>query len=135
MVSRQMHQGFRLRIAQVRCAAEADNDVRSRTFNRYRLAIPVNFSWADERGLPQSAKGITQDISASGVFVLARTPPPVGFPVHLEIVLPPLQGQTPAMRLLADGRVLRVEHTNEREGFVALNEQFVLEQLLENSLS
>lgn len=86
--------------------------------------------WTDERGLRQSAKGVTRDISAGGVFVEADTPPPVGLPVRLEIVLPPLRVGTPGIRLLAEGRVLRVEPAvDEGPGFAAVNEQFVLETL------
>jgi len=108
----------------------ADENVHSRTLPRHRLEMPTTFTWTDERGLRQSAKGVTRDISAGGVFVEADTPPPVGLPVRLEIVLPPLRKDVPGIRLLTESRVLRVQPAaDERPGFAAVNEQFVLEAL------
>ena len=92
--------------------------------------MPTTFMWSDERGLRQSAKGVTRNISAGGVFVEADTLPPVGLPVRLEIMLPPLRVGVPGIRLLAEGRVLRVEPAAEDgPGFAAVNERFVLEML------
>ena len=103
-----------------------------RKYVRYRLELPVVFSWKDEQGIRQQGKGVARDLSAGGVFLRTRACPPVGVPVQLHALLPRLEPSAPSLRMQAKGRVLRVE-TRARgrgwQGFAAVSEAFVLREM------
>src|ERR1035441_1623033 len=61
--------------------------IELRKGNRYRLNALVQFLWASQHGTTYSGKGVTRDINASGVYVLAKVFPPVGSRVQMEISL------------------------------------------------
>jgi hypothetical protein len=85
-----------------------------RKAKRYRLSAPAHFWWAPSEGKPQSSKGVTRDINASGVYVLADELPPSGALVQLEILLPKLQDPGFGMTLAGEGVVLRAEPPGSR---------------------
>jgi hypothetical protein len=93
--------------------------------NRYRLNAPALFLWAPQNGPPQSGKGVTRDIGASGVCVLANRVPPVGSRVQMDILLPKLKDSGPGMHLNGEGIVVRVEPRGRAgEGGFAAEVQF-----------
>jgi len=96
--------------------------IELRKAKRYRLRAPAHFLWAPQDGKPQSGKGVTRDINASGVYVLANELPPVGALVQLDILLPKLGDPGVGMSLAGEGVVLRVEPQGtgtSRGGFAA----------------
>jgi len=83
--------------------------IELRKANRYRLSAPAVFLWAPQGGKPQKGQGVTRDINASGVYILADQLPPVGALVQLEVLLPKLEHPGFGMSLAGEGVVLRVE--------------------------
>jgi hypothetical protein len=97
---------------------ESDNSMHSviemRKAKRYRLSAPAHFLWAPQGGKPQSGRGITRDINASGVYVLADELPPMGALVQLDILVPKLEDHGFGMSLSGEGVVLRIEPHGSR---------------------
>jgi len=83
--------------------------IELRKTKRYRLSAQAHFLWAPHEGKPQSGRGITRDMNASGVYVLTDALPPVGALVQLDILLPKLEDPGFGMSLAGEGVVLRVE--------------------------
>jgi len=100
-----------------------------RKFVRHRLEVPVTFSWKDRKGIRHRQRGATRDISPGGMFLFTPAHPPVGVTVGLNALLPPLSPEAPRWRLLAHGRVVRVELPHGEKslaGFAATSEQLVV---------
>jgi phosphoribosyl 1,2-cyclic phosphodiesterase len=55
---------------------------------RYRLEVPVRLIWQTPDGHSQVGRGICQDISRSGMFLLAPVELDVRQPIAIELVLP-----------------------------------------------
>lgn len=108
--------------------------VAVRIANRFRLRAPAVFVWMDHDGVVQRGEGVTEDVSACGVFVISDTLPLAGAMVQVDIVLPNLEGSGPGSRLCGEGRVLRVERSEARSGFAA-EVQFSPEAYDESSLA
>ena len=89
-----------------------------RKYNRYRLELPVIFSWKDARGILQKGVGLTRVMSIRGAFIFATRPPPLNASLDLEVYLPPTSAAQPP-RLHGQGQVFRVEsaHGRRRAGF------------------
>jgi hypothetical protein len=105
--------------------------VELRTIVRYRLGAPVVFSWRGQGGRLQG-EGITRDISARGAFILTPTCPPAETMVRMEIFLPPLREAGQCVRLVTEGRVIRIEHSaaeTARDGFAVVSEGFAIPEL------
>ena len=85
------------------------NAIELRKANRYQLSAPALFLWATQEGKPQSGRGVTRDMNASGVYVLTDALPPVGALVQLDILLPKLVEPGFGMSLAGEGVVLRVD--------------------------
>ena len=83
--------------------------IELRKAKRYRLSAPVLFMAAPHEGKPQTGRGMTRDINASGVYVLSDALPPVGARIQLDILLPKLEDPGFGMSLAGEGVVLRVE--------------------------
>jgi len=106
--------------------------VELRTIVRYRLGASVVFSWRGQRGAQLQGEGITRDISARGAFILTPTCPPAEVMVRMEIFLPPLREAGQSVRLLTEGRVIRIEHPaaeTARDGFAVISEGFDIPEL------
>jgi hypothetical protein len=95
-----------MRIALTTAAPERAMELR-RT-KRYYVQAPAFFSWKDSDKSSQAAEGMTRDISAQAVFVVARNCPRAGDQLRLDVQLPSLRG-TPGVRLRGEGVVLRVD--------------------------
>ena len=103
--------------------------MQRRKGERYRLEVPVKFSWEDRHGIVHRATGSTQDISTAGAFVRARHSPPPGSRFEVQLFLPPLAPGQQSLTLQGNARVLRVEHGQARSrpaGFAMLGEGLVL---------
>ena len=100
-----------------------------RKHTRFRLKVPVTFSWRDERGSRRRARGYTRDLGPGGMYLTAPRCPPPGTAVGLEAYLPPLSPIAPYWLMQARGRVVRVESEPNSEGlagFAAVSEEVTL---------
>jgi hypothetical protein len=92
---------------------------------RYRLTAPVMFSWKGPGARRLRAKGLTRDISVAGVFVLASSCPPPDIMVMMEILFPSFWIGHHPLKLVTEGRVIRVEHpavNGPDDGFAVFTE-------------
>jgi hypothetical protein len=98
--------------------------VELRSAVRYPITASVVFSWQGPLG-PLQGEGVTRDISKVGVYIHTPTTPPFAVAVQMEISLPPIEPEGTAVKVLSEGRVIRVEHPSAEEaqgGFAALTE-------------
>lgn len=98
-----------------------------RKHNRYRLEVPIIFSWQDARHARHKGVGLTRVISTHGAFVLTATPPPLKAKIELKIFFPRVGGAAEPMRLQGGGKVVRVEavkHPEARAGFAVAGKPF-----------
>jgi hypothetical protein len=89
--------------------------VERRTAIRYRLSVPVVFSWEGMRGDRFQGEGSTRDISAVGAYILTPTSPPVDATLQVEIMLSAVFGPRKA-RIRGRMRVQRVKHEVTKYG-------------------
>ena len=101
--------------------------VQPRKDNRYRLEVPVIFSWKDAQEIREQGVGLTHDLSVRGAFIFANSPPPLNANLKLKVYLPPTSAALP-LRIYGQGQVVRVEsaHGRRRAGFAVAAEPFVL---------
>jgi hypothetical protein len=83
---------------------------------RYRLVVPVLFSWESAHHKKLYGEGITRDISVLGAFIAAPTCPPVETLVQVEVVLPSLAGMKSQVRIKGEAQVIRVDHPSGGQG-------------------
>ncbi len=76
---------------------------------RFEVAVPVTFWWESPKGPTKSGKGVTKNISNSGVLVTASECPPSGVRIQLNVRMPRLGGKGYGMELHGEGTVVRVE--------------------------
>ena len=86
-----------------------------RKASRYRLRLPVLFSWT-QGNKSHTLGGFTRDVSVTGVFVTSRTVPPPQATVNLELLLPALD-QMPENAIRATGSVVRTFVSSQPQGF------------------
>jgi len=80
-----------------------------RKFTRYRQILAVTLDWTDERAKAMFAEGLTQNISAGGLFVHINQCPPEGTVVHYDVFLPAMPRIGSGVRIAGTGKVVRVE--------------------------
>jgi hypothetical protein len=78
-----------------------------RRFQRFPLRVPAVFFWKGPRGSRQKAEGLTRDISADGVFIMAESCPPMESSIEFEVKLPALDVSGPPVKIRAAGQVVR----------------------------
>ena len=91
---------------------------------RYRLNVPVVFSWESSQRDRFQGEGSTRDISAVGAYILTPTTPPVDAPVNVEIMISALFGPI-KVKIKGQMRVQRVKHAmaeHEQSGFSVVGE-------------
>jgi hypothetical protein len=101
---------------------------------RYRLSVPVVFSWASARRDRFRGEGSTRDISSIGAYILTPTSPPVDAEVNVEIMLSAPLGTNKAW-ITGKVRVRRVTHENTKHGqsgFSVVGQGFELRAKSEN---
>jgi hypothetical protein len=97
--------------------------------NRYRLRVPVIFSWRDARQAQHEAVGLTRDLSLNSAFVLSKVLPPLQANIKLKAFPPPVVGVAARLQICGEGKVIRVEaikHHDTRGGFAVVGKHFVL---------
>jgi len=98
--------------------------VELRSAVRYPIRASVVFAWQGPQG-PLQGQGVTRDISKAGVYIRTPTSPPTAVAVQMEILLPSIEPEGKAVKVLSEGRVIRIEHPSGNEvqgGFAALTE-------------
>jgi hypothetical protein len=103
--------------------------VELRSAIRYRITAPVVFTWPGLGDHRVQGEGVTRDVSKSGAFVLTPSCPPPGAAVRMEIWLFRFRSAGRPVTLVADARVVRVEHPALGEqvgGFAVVSEGFEL---------
>jgi hypothetical protein len=75
----------------------------------YFVTAPASFWWCYPYGATLEGKGITQEISQTGVLIATNECPPVGTPIQLTILLPGLRRDGQGIKLHGEGLILRVE--------------------------
>jgi hypothetical protein len=105
--------------------------VEGRRASRYRLDLPVTFSWTGLAGRPCQGVGFTRDISSVAMFVRTGDCPPSDAIVHCEVMLPRFRNSA-CLHLKAFGRVLRVENAEAMDfhGFAVYGDMLLLWQEL-----
>ena len=106
-----------------------DHHAQRRKYNRYRLEVPVIFSWKDAQANRQEQVGLTRDLSARGAFVFAATSPPLNAHIIFNGFLMP-GGQVLPAQMLGEGNVVRVEPApgNALAGFALAGGRIVFRQ-------
>lgn len=100
-----------------------------RKHNRYRVGVPVIFSWQVAKEGRRRAVGLTRDISLNGAFVLTASPPPLGTDIRLKGFLPPVLGAVQALHLRGQGLSVRLEPAVAGEsygGFALAGKHFAM---------
>jgi len=105
---------------------------KERKFLRIPVGTAAVFSWGKRVGDKKRGKGVTRDISAGGMYLYTETPPPVGAPVKLELLLPKVRGVLQNLRMKVMGRVVRVQPPEGEDepisGFAAITDRFILQE-------
>jgi hypothetical protein len=105
-----------------------------RNHNRYRLEVPVIFSWRDAGHEGHKGVGLTRVVSTHGAFILTATPPPLEANVELKVFFPRVGPAGIPMRFHGEGKVVRVdavEHPEVRAGFAVAGKAFALRRGVE----
>jgi hypothetical protein len=82
---------------------------------RYPLLLPLRVwikSWGKKRvqpAEPVEEETITTNISSAGCYFLLSEEPPVGSSVEMEIKMGSEPGQEPRSKMVASGKVVRIE--------------------------
>jgi len=107
--------------------------VQPRKYHRYRLEVPVIFSWTDAQGIRKKQVGLTRDISVGGAFVFATPPPPLDANIKLKGFVPS-GGQVPSVRMFGKGQVVRMESAPSSlpAGFAIAGGRIVFRKWAEN---
>jgi len=77
--------------------------------SRFELSAPVSFWWSHEKGIAHFGKGVTKNISHSGILVTANDCPPAGARIQINVRMPRLGSSSHVVELHGEGTVLRVE--------------------------
>jgi len=104
-------------------------DADRRQASRYRLQLPVLFTWADDREV-HTQGGFTRDISVNGLLIVCPLAPPPRTTMRIEVLLPGL-GHMPENSIRARGQVVRAFESNKWRGVAIaaqLCEDFMLEK-------
>jgi hypothetical protein len=110
---------------QKRTSSESSPPVEMRRELRYRLDVPVLFSWQNALNRRLYAEGISRDISVLGAYIVTATCPPLETHVEVEVALPSLAGNNSVVRIKGEARVIRVEHRSGdvgKYGFAVVRE-------------
>jgi len=103
---------------------------------RFRLHLPVVFSWRDSAGTVQSGEGSTGNISGRGIYVRTKVAPPLGTTVEMNVFLPQSAYCLRAGEIHAKGQVTRIDHEPQGQlcGFAAINRTVLIRESIEQAL-
>jgi hypothetical protein len=108
---------------------QAGADMERRTNVRYALSFPVLFRWQEELGEERQGGGFSRDVSTGGIYVSCdRECPAVNTKITVEVLVPSAKSALVALKLTAQGEVVRVNKAADGTGFGA-SVGFALEPL------
>lgn len=99
---------------------------------RFDIEAPVVFWWSSAEGSVKQGKGMTGNISSSGVLVVTDDCPAPGVPIQMTIYMPGAVDHDHEMKLNGEGVVTRTEEqdgarSGDRSWRFAASVQFCLE--------
>jgi hypothetical protein len=100
---------------QLNVSTAAGTAMERRLSLRYPLRAEAIFAWDDEYGRHRERHGHTRDVGRKGAFIFAAECPPSGAVVALSVFLPASSGEAGALRIEAQGCVVRAEAEGEVE--------------------
>jgi len=77
--------------------------------DRYEITAPVIFEWLTSSGEWRQGRGVTRDISTSGLFLLSYPVPVPGSPIKITVELPSMGLHKKPVVLRGEGTVMGVE--------------------------
>lgn len=86
-----------------------DASERRKAERRYRIAASASVRWKTTPGVWHQSKGVTRDISLSGLFVFAQRVPVPGTLIEISVQLPAPRTRGKIVTLRGRGTVLRLE--------------------------
>lgn len=86
---------------------------------RFGLTFPVLFKWREGRQNERQGGGFSRDVSSGGIYVECESCPPVNATICLEVLVPSPSARPLALRLKAEGEVVRLHKLAKRGGFGA----------------
>jgi hypothetical protein len=84
-----------------------------RSHLRFDLRAPVAYTWKDQEGTRQGS-GITRDVSENGLFIIARSAPPMGASIRFEVSF--LYRDQSQIKMRAKAKIVRVETADPKNG-------------------
>jgi hypothetical protein len=96
---------------------------------RFRLRLPVAYSWKEETGGVKGGEGQSRDLNSRGIYVRSSAIPPIGANVEMNVFLSEPGHPTRPAELHAQGRVVRIDPGSsmvEAAGFAAMNHTVIL---------
>ena len=85
-----------------------------RRAQRYRVSLPITFSWKSENTFHEGS-GTTRDLSTRGAFVFTTNIVPNGSELRMNVPVPPIREGSRGSEMQGTGHVVRVQN----EGFAA----------------
>ena len=107
--------------------SDGEASVLLRKHNRYRLELPVIFSWEGVH-MRRRGTGLTRDVSTVGAFVFTESLPPLEADIKLKAILPRSPSAIQPVQIYSKGRVVRVTPAagdEARGGFAVVGKSFV----------
>ncbi len=92
---------------------------------RIPVELPARVRWKTRAGSYQHARGITENISGSGLFVAMPKPPRVDTSITVTVILPALVTNV-RLELYCRGRVMRRNRPGELKGMGAVIDDYEL---------
>lgn len=80
-----------------------------RSGERYKIAAPVSFKWRTEHGDWREGRGVTRDMSGSGLFILAYPVPVPDSPIMVVVEIQSVAPQGKPIAFQGHGRVVRIQ--------------------------
>ncbi|MFQ5817017.1 MAG: PilZ domain-containing protein [Terriglobia bacterium] len=100
-------------------AAPAETDRRAAP--RSAAQHPISLEWQTKKGEFHRARGITRDITHSGVYCFLEHRLPAGVPVEFDLVIPGAVTGANPQKLRCRGRILRSEEAGDQGFGVAIS--------------
>ncbi len=85
---------------------------------RYGLSFPVLFGWHGGPEGGHQGGGFSKDVSTGGIYVACdRECPPLNTEITIEVLIPSPANESVALKLSAQGKVVRLGNSTEGTGF------------------
>jgi hypothetical protein len=107
------------------------SSIERRMAPRVPTALPICLEWHHNEQEIHRTRGMTRDISRSGVYCYLESPLSPGLRVEFEVVFPEELTATDPLKLRCAGLILRSEIQDRRFGAVASIEKFEITETME----